>query len=230
MKTLPKKDERNWSKIGIIVLGIGFAVLFVGSYVLSILTGSVFVPAVKPGDSVAIDLTIRDSLGRPIITSNQPLYSSTMNKGDLVFFIQPLTISANRTFDTNIIGIDGYFSGSGSWITFGIMRPELELISSEIVGMRAKDTKMIDLSNQMSAPSLFNKEVFEQIIGNYSQATVGKQYPIAFADQPSVDLDPSNPSERYYRIAQVIDKSEENITLSYLYSSAEVTILSTVTG
>jgi hypothetical protein len=111
MKTLPKKDERNWSKIGIIVLGIGFAVLFVGSYVLSILTGSVFVPAVKPGDSVAIDLTIRDSLGRPILTTNQPLYSSTVNGGNIVFFTQSLTIVANSTSDSTFVGINAYMPG-----------------------------------------------------------------------------------------------------------------------
>jgi hypothetical protein len=231
MKTLPKKDERNWSKIGIIVLGVGFALLFVGSYVLSILTGSVFVPAVKAGDSVTIDLTIRDYLGRPVLTTDQQLYSGTINNGNLVFFMQKMTIPANSTFNQTFVGINAYLpSSAGGWVTFGMLGPELQLISSELIGMHAGETKTIDLSSLYTSSSVLSRENFEQLGGNYTQAGVGQMYPWEFADQPSVDLDPSNPSARYYRVVEIIDKAEENITLSYLYSSAEISIVSTNRG
>jgi hypothetical protein len=230
MKTLPKKEGRNWSKIGIIVLGIGFALLFTGTYLLSILTGSVFIPAVKAGDSVTMDLTIRDYLDRPVLTTDQQLYSSTIRSGEPVFFAQRMTIPANSTVNETFVGISAYYpSSTGGWVTFGLLGPELELISSQLVGMHAGQTKTIDLSTLFSASSVLSKNEYEQLGGNYTQATIGQMYPWQFADQPSIDLDPSNPSNRYYRVVEIIDKSEENITLSYLYSSAEVTVVSTNT-
>jgi hypothetical protein len=228
MKTLPEKDERNWSKIGIIVLGIGFALLFVGSYVLSMLTGSVFVPAVQAGDSVTVDLTLRDYLGRPVLTTDQQLYSTTLQGGNLVFFTQSMTIPANGTYDNTFVGINAYLpSSSGGWVTFGLLGPELEQISSELVGMHEGEKKTIDISTLFSSSSVLSKEEFEQLGGNYTLATEGQMFPWEFADQPSIDLDPSNPSARYYRIVEILDKSSGNITISYLYSSAEVTIIST---
>jgi hypothetical protein len=228
MKTLPKKDERNWSRIGIIVLGIGFALLFIGTYALSILTGSVFAPAVKAGDSVTIDLTLRDYLGRPILTTDQSLYSSTIRGGNLIFFMQPMTILANATYSSTFVGINAYNpASSGGWITFGLLGGEMQRISSELVGMHKGETKTIDISTLYSSNSTFSKEDFEQLGGNYTQAQVGQMFPWEFADQPSIDLDSSNPSARYYRIVEIRDKSEGNITISYLYSSAEVTISST---
>jgi hypothetical protein len=228
MKTLPKKDEKNWSKIGIIVLGIGFALLFIGTYVLSILTGSVFAPAVKAGDSVTIDLTLRDNLGRPIITTNQPLYSNAIHNGSPVFFIQPITIFAKGSVNGTFTEINAFNPVSGSWVNFGMLRPEMDLISSDLVGMHAGETKTIDLSTLFSSSSsVLSKEEYEQLIGNYTQAEVGQMFPVQLAEQPSIDLDPSNPSAHYFRIAEILDKTEENVTISYLYSSAEVTVVST---
>jgi hypothetical protein len=228
MKTLPKKDEKNWSKIGIIVLGIGFALLFIGTYVISILTGSVFVPAVKAGDSVTIDLTLRDNLGRPIITTNQQLYNSTLRSGSFVFFTPQMTILANGTFNKTFVGVNAYNPIlSVGPITFGMLGPELDLISAELVGMHAGQTKTVDLSALYSSSSILSKEDFEQLGGNFSQAAAGQMYPWGFADQPTVNLDSSNPSNNYYRVVEILDKTEENITISYLYSSAEVTVVST---
>ncbi len=227
MKTLPKKDERNWSKIGIIALGIGFALLFIGTYVLSILTGSMFVPAIKAGDSVTVDLTMRDRLGRPIITTDQQLYSSTIRNGELVFFTQSMTLPANGTFNTTFAGINAYNPASGSWITFGMLGPELELISSELVGMHAGEKKTVNLTALYSSNSVLSREEFEQLGGNYNQTMVGQMYPWAFADQPTVNLDPSTPTNNYYRIVEILDKTDENITLSYLYATAEITVAGT---
>jgi hypothetical protein len=228
MKTLPKKDEKNWSKIGIIVLGIGFALLFIGTYVLSILTGSIFAPAIKAGDSVTIDYTLKDYLGRPVITTNQQLYNATLHSGNFVFFAQQMTLQANGTFDNTFVGVTAFNPTLAVGpVTFGMMGPELELISSQLVGMHAGETKTVNLSALYSSESILSREEYEQLGGNFTYASVGQMYPWGFADQPTVNLDSSIPSNNYFRVVEIIDKTEENVTISYLYSTAEITVVST---
>ncbi|MDD1675817.1 MAG: hypothetical protein LUQ17_03930, partial [Methanomicrobiales archaeon] len=189
MKTLPKKDEKNWSKIGIIVLGIGFALLFVGTYVLTILTGTVFAPNVKEGDTVAIDLTIRDTSGNPIITTDQQLYSTTLRSGNPVFFTPSFSLVVNGSYNQSIIGIDAYNpTVSVGPVTYGMLGLELEMISSGLTGMHKGETKTISLSSIYSTSSTLSKEDYEQLGGNFSRAAVGDMYPWSFADQPTIDL------------------------------------------
>ncbi|MDD1679890.1 MAG: hypothetical protein LUO93_11995 [Methanomicrobiales archaeon] len=228
MKTLPKKDEKNWSKIGIIVLGIGFALLFIGTYVMSILTGTVFATAIKPGDSVTIDFTVRDKLGRPIITTDQQIYNGTLRSGNPVFFTQKMTFPANQTFNKTIVGVGAYYPAlSVGPVTFGMLGPELDLISAELVGMHTGETKSINLTALYSSSSVLSREEYEQLGGDYNLSAVGQMYPWSFADQPTVNLDSSNPPDNYYRIVEILDKTDDNITISYLYSTADIKVVST---
>jgi biotin transporter BioY len=81
-----KKDETTKlvSKIFIVCV----CVLFVGLMILSGM-GTVwltFFTSVKSGDTVELDYTVYDSLGNPLLTSDQQIYNQRINSGYGIIF------------------------------------------------------------------------------------------------------------------------------------------------
>jgi hypothetical protein len=226
MKTLPEKNEKNWSKIGIIVLGVGFALLFVGTYVISILMGTVYAPAVKDGDPVTIDLTLRDAEGRAILTTDQQIYAAGRSNGIPVFFSPRFTIIANQTYPDPLLSLDAYNPYVGSeWIKFGIFGTEMEMISAGVVGMKQGETKIIHLDSVTSASRTMTMEEYEALGGNFTAAMPGEMMIRAFSDQPELPTNSTDPMTGLrWRTMEIVEKTTENITLSYWYSTAEVKI------
>ncbi|MDD1673555.1 MAG: hypothetical protein LUP99_04000, partial [Methanomicrobiales archaeon] len=205
MKTLPKKDEKNWSKIGIIILGIGFALLFIGTYILSILTGTVFAEAVKPGDSVTIGLTLRDAQGRAVLTTDQQIYASGRSAGDPVFFSPSIALVANKTYNESLVALDAYVGTE--WIKFGMFGAEMEMISAGIVGMKTGETKTIHLDSLTASTRTMTKEEYEGIGGNFTTSVPGEMLIRAFSEQPEIPVDGVDPMTGYrWRTIEVVEK------------------------
>lgn len=222
MGNIKPNKERNWSKIFAIVFGIIFAFMFVGTYLLTILGSTVFAPAIKPGDSVIIDLTIRDRMGRPILTTDQGEYRGALNAGYQVFFTQPLQIKANGTYNEIIIGVDAYLPPQ--WTKFGMLLDEMELITAGVVGMKKGEKKTIDLSSIAVLPQSFSAEDFEASGGNFTAAKVGDQIVIGLRPAQS-DGEVSSEAVSYrYRVMEIVDKDDEHVILSNSYTSADITI------
>lgn len=227
MKTLPTKEERNWSKIGIIVVGVAFAVLFIGTYILTILTGTVFAPLIKDGDTVILDITIRDSKNRPILTTSQDIYNEGRGLGYPVFFAQRFQVMANRTYNETLIGVDAFNPRvSSQWVTYGIFGPEMDMISAGVVGTKVGEKKTIDLTSLFGATRTMTIDEFESLVGNFSRAQPGDMIPLAFSEQPVIPVDGAEPVLSYkWRTMEVVDKTSENVTISYWYATADVTIV-----
>lgn len=227
MKTLPSKEERNWSKIGIIVVGVAFAVLFVGTYVLTILTGTVFAPLIKNGDTVVLDVTIRDSENRPILTTSQDVYNEGRGSGYPVFFAQRFQVVANQTYNETLIGVDAYNPRvSSQWVMYGIFGPEMDMISAGVVDMKVGEKKAIDLTSFLGTTRTLTIEDYESLVGNFSRAQPGDMVPLAFSDQPVIPIDGADPVKSYkWRTMEVVDKTAENVTISYWYATADITVV-----
>jgi hypothetical protein len=223
MKTLPEKNERNWSRIGIIVLGVGFALLFVGTYIMSILTGTVFAQSIQEGDQVAVEFTIWDVQNRPIITTNQQLYSTAHQQGIPAFFSPGMVVVANGTYNESILGIDAYNPVTAEWTKYGMFGAEMEIIGEGMVGMRIGETKNISLSTLTMAPTILIREEYENIGGNFTTTRIGQMLVRAFTEQPEIPLNGTTPGASFrWRILEVVDKDAENITISYWYQTAQV--------
>ncbi len=224
MKTLPEKNERNWSRIGIIILGVGFAILFVGTYLMTILTGTVFAAAIQEGDPVILEFTIWDDQNRPIITTNQQLYSTARQQGIPAFFSPGITVVANGTYNESILAIDSYNPVIATeWIQYGMFGPEMERIGEGLVGMKIGETKNISLASVTATSATLSREEFESIGGNFTTITVGSMLVRAFTEQPEIPLNGTTSGTSFrWRILEVVDKDAENITLTYWYNTAQV--------
>jgi hypothetical protein len=184
---------------------------------------TVFVPKIEENDLVTYNFTIWDNLNRAIISTDQQIYSNSVRNGNIVFFTQPMTIPVNVMINDTFVGVKAYNPASGSWVNFGMLGQEIQLISQELNGMSVGETKTIDLTSLYSSNTVLSKEEFEQLGGNYNEAFVGQMYPWEFSDAPG-----SAPSENYYRIVEILDKPQDGITLSYLYSKVEITVVTFV--
>jgi len=224
MKTLPRKKERNWSKVFVIIAGIAFVLLFVGTYFMTLLNGTFFSPKIQGGETVLIGLTIRDEKNRPILTTSQQVYSDALTQGFQVFFTPQPTVIANKTYNESLVGVDAY-APQMQWVKFGLFGPEMERITNSLVGMREGETKTIDLTSFLSSTRKMTIEQFEGIGGNYNSTQEGDQIVLGFTQQPTIPVGGSNTTPSYFsRTMEVVNKSSDGVTVSYWYSSAEITI------
>lgn len=228
-KPSEKKQDFNWTKIGIIVLCVLMAVFMVVS-MFGMNWLNIFTQA-KPGNSATVDFTFRDAQDRPIITSMNSVLSGTQGKNLLVFKANALPVQVNVTTDQDLVPIQAVnpYTEYGV-IEFGLFGPEVDMISKALEGLGVGETKVITNPYAAQMSRQMTMEQFINISGeNYVNTSIGDQVPLAFVDQPQINLDNTTKTS-YIRTAMVTEKGNGNITLNYGYPKIEITVTKLTTS
>ncbi|HVP94475.1 MAG TPA: hypothetical protein VMS89_04805 [Methanoregulaceae archaeon] len=231
-----KKAGSGWNatKIAIVVVGVLFVVLMiVSSLGMQSLN---FFSSIKPGDTATVSYTIRDDLGRAIVTSDSNVFNQSYIKGDTVFFSQPLQVQANRTTTANLTRIPVIIDSSGTVYQFGLFRDEMNLISKSITGMKSGQTATISLVMPFERlENNLSREQFDKIVSgthkNSSEYAPGDQMILAFSESPIVNLDPNTtPAGQYFRTFYIENISSDSVIIKGGYSTIDLNIQSVKTG
>lgn len=224
-----KKEEMNWTKIGIVTVCILMAVfMIVSMFGMSWL--NIFTQA-KPGNNALVDFTFRDAQDRPIVTSVLSVITKAQDPSIMTFKANSLSVRVNVPSGEDLIPIQvvNPYNEYGV-MEFGLFGQEVDMISNSITGMGVGDSKVLTYPYAGQMSRLMTMEQFMNITGeSFANVQIGDQVPLAFIDQPQIPMDDATPLS-YIRIANVVDRDETNITLNYGYPKVEITLTKLTTS
>ena len=228
MKKEKKTDIFPWKKVFVIAVGV----LFVAMMVLSAMGMSWLQSfrTIMANDTVTIDFTLRDSMGHPVLTSDQNIYQTATSGGYLTFLTSPLTIQAGHIGNQPYTGVEAtnyYMSRTSDQIKFGILGQELDELDAGVLGMKTGDTKTIRFTFPDPLTISMTSQEFTSMGGNFTNSAVGDLVPIGFSVAPMVQgLEGynSSPTNAVLRIATVINKTANQIEIEHRYPSADITV------
>lgn len=181
--------------------------------------------AVKPGDTVTIDYTIRDNNGNPLVTSNQQVYLQQARENKTVLFSQQLVFTANKSTVKPLIALPVY-SGYSSWSgTFALFGGEHDAISEGIVGMKVNEQKTIAIPFTSSMTETWTTDQIKSQGLNVSEVHIGDLLAMAVSNSDTLAV---NATESSYsvRLGEVTSKSSESITINFGYPAIDVQVIS----
>jgi hypothetical protein len=228
MKKEKKTEIFPWKKVFVIAVGV----LFIAMMVLSAMGMSWLQSfrTVMANDTVTIDYTLRDTLGQPVLTTDQNLYQTTIGRGYPVFLTTPLTVRAGYIGNPPFTGVKAdnyYISRSGQEIRFGLLGEELDEVDAGVLGMKTGEMKTIHFTFNDSLIIPMNNYEFTAMGGNFTATSVGDLVPIGFSETPMVEGQKgfnSTPTNAVLRIATVINKTTDAIEVQHRYPSADITV------
>jgi len=218
-----KAQPINWIQIGIIAFCVMMAVgMIVSTFGTSWLN---FFTKIKEGDGVSIGFTFYDELGRPVITTSQPVYQKAIENENIIFFAAPMPIIAGTTSVRDLIPIQVFSQYTASGLMeFGLFGPELDEMSYAILGQKVGSVLTVEIPMSKDLTRFMDNEQFMEIAGDILDfVNVGDQLPIAFAETPQIVLDESTP-QTYLRTATITEIADEGVTLYYGYPYVVVTV------
>jgi len=228
MKKERKTEIFPWKKVFVIAVGV----LFVAMMVLSAM-GTSWLQSFRTAmanDTVTIDFTLRDSMGQPVLTSDQNLYQTALSRGYPAFLTSPLTIQAGHIGNPSYTGVQAenyYVTRTGETIKFGILGQEMDELDAGVLGMKVGETKSIHFS--FPDPLIISMKDYEftAMGGNFTATSLGSLVPIGISETPlvkGINASNSNPTNAVLRIAVVINKTENSIQVEHRYPSADITV------
>jgi hypothetical protein len=218
-----KKDETTKlvSKIFIVCV----CVLFVGLMILSGMgTGWLTIfTSVKSGDTVELDYTVYDSLGNPLLTSDQQIYNQRINSGYGIIFSKPLIVTANKSLAQPLFPVQVYISQSGGSKQFGFLKSEYDTISMAIIGMKSNEQKKINLGAVDPITEILTNDQMKKLNLNLTMVDVGESIvlPISETNRET----PNSTPVEYLRIVQIFNKTSEGVILNYNLPSIDVRVV-----
>ncbi|MDD1724128.1 MAG: hypothetical protein LUQ07_03250 [Methanospirillum sp.] len=222
-KPSEKKEEINWTKIGIVAVCVFIAVAMVIS-MLGYSWLNIFTQA-KPGNTATVDFTFRDAQNRPIVTSILSVITQANSSDQIMFKAESMPVHVNVSSSDDLVPIQVVNPYSSDRVLqFGLFGPEVDMISAALDGMGVGQSKTITnpYASQMSRQMTIDQ--FKNISSeSFADVRIGDQVPLAFIDQPEINLDNSTQTS-YIRTATVTARDEGNITLNYGYPTIEVTL------
>jgi hypothetical protein len=226
MKKENKKEIFPWKKVFVIAVGV----LFVAMMVLSAMGMSWLQSfrTVMVNDTVTIDYTLRDSMGQPVLTTDQNLYQTALSRGGLTFLTSPLTIQAGHIGNPGYTGVEAdnyYMSQKGEQIRFGILGLELDEFDAAVLGMKTGDMKTIHFTFPDPLTISFTKDEFAAMGGNFTAIGAGDLMPLGFSETPVLGGGiNSTPENAVWRIGTVINKTGDSVEIEHRYPSADITV------
>ena len=228
MKKEKKTEIFPWKKVFVIAVGV----LFVAMMVFSAMGMSWLQSfrTVMANDTVTIDFTLRDTMGQPVLTTDQDLYQTTLARGYLVFITSPLTIQAGHLGNQPFTGVQAenyYVSRSSEQVKFGILGQELDELDAAVLGMKTGDTKTIHFTFSDPLIISMTKQEFTSMGGNFTNSGIGDLVPIGISEAPVVQGLKgynSTPTNTVLRIAIVVNKTAGAIEVQHRYPSADITV------
>jgi FKBP-type peptidyl-prolyl cis-trans isomerase 2 len=218
-----KKPPTNWKKIGAITIGVLFVVLMVVSS-LGMGWLSSF-SSIEPGNVVSLDFTIRDDLGRPILTSDQQVYKDAIQRGEIVSSTNPVDIQANVTVEDPVLNILVYVAGYGWTGQYGLFGPEINTISAALVGMKSGGQKTVALPAFPELVQTISRENLEKMNVSVADLRVGDQLQMGvttFEEGSNQTI----PDQYAFRIATITAISSDSVTLDSGYGSVDLHVAS----
>ncbi|MDD1710828.1 MAG: hypothetical protein LUQ37_07985 [Methanoregulaceae archaeon] len=178
----------------------------------------------KTGDTAVIDLTIHDTEGRPVLTTDIRVFNASYEKGEIVWYTNPLTMAVNSTSTEMISPLPVYRYDYGE-ASFGLFGDELNQISATLEGMKQGGAEKIVFANSDVLQREMTPEQFTEMGGNFTMAVPGDQMLLAFTTNPMIDLDDNSTPEYALRTSVITEKTTENVTVNYGYPSADISIV-----
>jgi len=209
--------QKKWKKVLFVILAVLFVVVMVVSSM-----GSNWISGLAPvraGDQVVIDYTIYDTVGNPLLTSNQQLYTQLAQSGKGILYTKQLTLTANHSLTQGIFPVPVYSSKSGNWTNFGLFSPEYDALTYGIVGMRVNEKKSVVFTTNTSLSRLFSPS---EIPYNLSSYQIGDTVAIGLSQNGTA----ANSSNAPFRIGEVSRISSAGIVVNFGYPNADVSIVS----
>lgn len=217
-----KSPGMDWKKALMLLFGVGFVVVMI---VTSLgMNWLVTMKPAKAGDTAVIDLTIRDAEGRPIITTNERIYNTSYQNGELVWLTGPLTLRVNSTTSDMITPVPVYRQDYGEAM-FGLFGPEYNQISLSLEGMKQGGSEKITFPDTGQFVREMTPEEFAQIGGNYSTAMPGDQLLLAFTTTPMINVEENTTPQYAFRTSLITEKARGNVTVDYGYPTAEISLV-----
>jgi hypothetical protein len=211
-----------WTKVVIVIACVAFAGIMIMS---SLGTGwLVTMKPAKNGDLVNVDLTLKDEFGRPVFTTDQRIYNATLQQGTLVLLAAPMNMRVNITSGELIVPEVAFLPGTGQ-VSFAFLGPEYDQIAQGLVGMKEGEARTITFVEDPAFQRSITPEEFSQMGGNFTEATRGEQLVLGFTTSPMIAAENNTTPQYALRIVPIIDKTSDNITVNYGYSSADINIL-----
>jgi hypothetical protein len=217
-KSAKKNDD--WTKTLTRVFVVFILISCVLGFTLTMGFFSIFKTA-EDGSGIVVSYTIRDDTGVPVLSSDQTVIE---NEGVVAGVSQPLQMVIGQNYSDFIVPIEVYIYPEGV-ISYAFFEPELITIADESKGMREGDTKTVLFPFGETMTREMTAEQYGLIGGNYSQAETGMWIPLGFAPQPEVVLDNETAPETVAtRMAKIVAKDNDTLTVQYGYASADITI------
>ncbi len=209
-----------WKKVLFVSVGVLFVVLMVVSSM-----GTSWLnmfQTVKTGSVVLTDLTIRDDQNRPILTTSQTVYSNAIKENRSVFLVSPFVIDAGLPFNGTMKTIPIVAPSSGA--NYTLFGQEYDAISMGVVGMHPGGTKSIRLDANVTEEQNYTAEQFDQLGGDFANATIGDEMVLAFAENPASLSDNTTTPSYALRTTHVVSKTEDSLMLSFSHAVADLTL------
>ncbi len=221
-KDKKKKGSRwNLQKIGIIVIGVSFAVIMVVS---SLGTGwLVSLNSASAGDGAIVSLTLYDEMGRPVLTSDLKKYNQTAEAGGMAWLCEQRSMYVGETSGKEIVPIPvfNYVYGESRYALFST---EYNTIAQGLAGMRQGESKKISIPSLGGFERDMTAEQFDAIGGNFTIVTPGDQVILAFAEQPVVSVEANETPSYVIRTGYVTAKTGDGVTVNFAHPMAEVSL------
>lgn len=225
-KGKPAKKNDGWTKSWAKLFLVMACILFVGVMIITSL-GTNWLVTMKPaktGDTVVIDLTMRDADGRTVLTTNERIFNASFQKGEMVWLTRPLTLAVNGTTTEVITSVPAYRYDYGE-ASFGLLGDELNTISDRLEGMKQGETQKIVFPSSDLFQRDMDPEQFARMGGNFSTAMQGDQLLLAFTTTPEINVDTNATPEYAFRTSLITGKTSEYVTVSYGYPTADITVI-----
>jgi hypothetical protein len=209
-----------WKKVLFVSVGVLFVVLMVVS---SMGTSwlNVF-QTVKPGSAVVADVTIRDDQNRPVLTTSQTVYTNGIEQNRSVFLVSPLVIDAGLAYSDPVKTVPILAPQGG--VNYTLFGPEYDAIARGVVGMNPGGQKTIRLDSNVSEERDYTAEEFEQLGGDFGNATIGDEMVLSFVENTEAFYDNTTTPTYALRTTHVVNKTDESLTLSFSHATADLAI------
>lgn len=221
-KSAKKNDE--WTKNLTRAFVVFILISCVLGFTLTMGFFSIFKTA-NDGSGIVVSYTIRDDSGVPVLSSDETVIQ---NEGVVAGVSQPLQMVIGANYSDFIVPIDVYMYPAGV-TSYALFEPELTTIADGAKGMHEGDSKTVSFPFGETMVREMTAEQYTLIGGNYSEAVTGMWIPLGFAPQPEVVLgNETAPETVATRMAKIVEKDNDTLTVQYGYATADISIVQIV--
>jgi FKBP-type peptidyl-prolyl cis-trans isomerase 2 len=232
-----KKKKQDRTKLLTQIAIVAILVICVVGFTLSTTFFSIFEKA-KEGSSVETDFTFKSPDGTVVLTSDMTVAQMAYKSGnfapirygavDYMVVAEPYTFQVGEISDEMLVKVPVYLTDlnyAEEFGNFALFADEMVYLDGALVGLHTGDRTEVTIPGAESFMRTMTAEQYELMEGDYNSTAIGDWIAIGFTENPIVPMGNVTP-EIAYRLAEVIEKADGNITLRYGYPEVDLTVLS----